>query len=41
MTVNQYLPPAYIETVWRLAAGIDPVSALGGACRVPGLVRSI
>ena len=43
MTVNQYLPAAYIETVWRLAAGIDPVSALGGgraAARRPGRARA-
>ena len=37
MTVNQYLPAAYIETVWRLAAGIIPVSALGGAPPLPGV----
>jgi hypothetical protein len=37
MTVNQYLPAAYIETVWRLAAGIIPVSALGGARPLPGV----
>jgi hypothetical protein len=35
MTVNQYLPPAYRESVWRLAAGIIPVSALGGAPPLP------
>jgi hypothetical protein len=37
MTVNQYLPAAYLETVWRLAAGILPVSALGGAPPLPGV----
>ena len=37
MTVNQYLPPAYIETVRRLAAGIIPVSALGGTPPLPGV----
>ena len=37
MTVNQYLPPSYTETVWRLAAGIDPVCALGGAAPLPGV----
>lgn len=37
MTVNQYLPPSYVETVWRLAAGINPVSALGGAAPPPGI----
>jgi hypothetical protein len=37
MTVNQYLPAAYIETVWRLAAGIIPVSALGGVPPLPGV----
>jgi hypothetical protein len=37
MTMNQYLPAAYTETVWRLAAGIIPVSALGGAPPLPGV----
>lgn len=37
MTANQYLPASYVETVWRLAAGLDPVSALGGAAPVPSL----
>jgi hypothetical protein len=37
MTTNQYLPPAYIETVWRLAAGVAPVSALGGTAPLPGV----
>jgi hypothetical protein len=37
MTVNQYLPPAYAETVWRLAAGLAPVSALGGSGPLPGV----
>jgi hypothetical protein len=35
MSVNQYLPASYAETVWRLAAGIDPVCALGGAAPLP------
>ena len=35
MTANQYLPSSYIETVWRLAVGITPVSALGGAPPLP------
>jgi hypothetical protein len=37
MTMNQYLPSSYIETVWRLAAGIIPVSALGGTPPLPGV----
>jgi hypothetical protein len=37
MTVNQYLPAAYLETAWRLAAGILPVSALGGPSPLPGV----
>ena len=35
--MNQYLPAAYLERVWRLAAGIIPVSALGGAPPLPGV----
>jgi len=37
MSVNQYLPASYAETVWRLAAGIDPACALGGAAPLPGV----
>jgi hypothetical protein len=37
MSVSQDLPSSYIETVWRLAAGIDPVCALGGAAPLPGV----
>jgi hypothetical protein len=35
MSANQYLPSSYIENLWRLAAGIVPVSALGGAPPLP------
>ncbi len=34
---NQFLPSTWLETVWRLAAGIEPVSALGGAGPLPGV----
>jgi hypothetical protein len=37
MTANQYPPPAYFETAWRLAAGVAPVSALGGTAPLPGV----
>jgi hypothetical protein len=37
MTTTQYLPPSYIETVQRLAAGVAPASALGGTGPLPGV----
>ncbi len=37
MTTNEFLPAGWDETVWRLAAGIEPVSALGGAGPLPGV----
>jgi hypothetical protein len=36
-TTNEYLPPQYIERIWRLAAGVDPVSSLADRAPLAGL----